>query len=330
MSSDVRSPVAWWRDPRVIAGAVVAVVVLVVVIGFVLSRGGDEEAAPTTTSTTPPTTAAPTTTTILDTFELPAELVSRFPDGSSAGVAPDAQLDEIEPTDGDVLKVTEDLDGVMFRGEEVEVAADGVTISNSYIVVTSLNSAVWNREGFADTTIENSTIVCEPPDGQDPGAAGVTGVATIVGNDISGCADGIKAGDGAVIEGNYIHDLGFGPDTHNDGIQIQAGENITITGNTIVTFTDDPETKQANAGVFAQSESGPIDNLVVSDNYVDGFGFSLRFNGDDVRNSKMTGNIIGPGAYWGALLVADGAEQAANNNVWRAENETTDGEVIEG
>jgi hypothetical protein len=269
------------------------------------------------TTTTEPTTL-PTTATVTEAPPAPA-----FPNASSTGVDADAALVLIESRDRPLI-VTEDLDGISYTGT-IEIGADDVTISNSRIVATTLNAAIWNRNGHSNVTVRDSTIICFREG--EPGAAGVAGIQNVLGNDISGCADGIKAGSGSLSRGNYIHDLGFGEATHNDGIQIQAGDDIRIVNNTIITYTDDPATKQANAGVFAQAESGPITRLTVANNFVDGFGFSLRIRGERLTGAKIVDNVIGLGHFFGALLVDGGAENPANNNLV-GNNYRPDGSLI--
>ncbi|MDY7105585.1 MAG: hypothetical protein S0880_30745 [Actinomycetota bacterium] len=310
--------------------------------GFATSRLGDNRrpdiAQPPEVSVTPlpqaPSSGPPierSTTTVAATVQATVPTSSTteaapepaFPNASSTGVDPDASLILVESRDRPLI-VTEDLDGISYTGN-IEIGADGVTISNSRIVATTLNAAVWNRNGHSNVTIRDSTIICFREG--EPGAAGVAGIQNVFGNDISGCADGIKAGGGAHIRGNYIHDLGFGEATHNDGIQIQAGDDIRIVNNTIITYTDDPAVRQANAGVFAQAESGPIRRLTIANNYVDGFGFSLRIRGERLSDSKIVDNVIGPGHFFGALLVDGGAENPANNNLV-GNNYRPDGSLI--
>ena len=82
--------------------------------------------------------------------------------------------------------------------------------------------------------------------------------------------DGINAsgGNGTVLD-CYIHDLGTTPGAHADGIQISLGNGWVIRGNNI------DLTKSANSAVFAATDFGSIDNLIIDGNWMDGGNYTV-------------------------------------------------------
>ncbi len=269
--------------------------------------GGDGAGNDTTGPTDPDgsTDSDGSTTTTVD----PVTVGSwRFPDASTTGVPEGTELRRLE-AEGPVLSLDRDLDGVVYEGAIV-IAAPDITIRNSRIVGTSRTAAIWNPEGHRGVTIVDVDVVCT---GSPPGSAGIAGAGlTIVRADISGCADGVGAGSGTTVADSYIHDLGFGEDTHNDGIQIGSGSDIRIMGNRIVQL--DNGRYQANAAVFVQDTFGPVDGVSIVGNKVDGFGFSLQLAGSRITGSRIVGNVVGAGHLFGPVLVTGGAEEEGQGN----------------
>ncbi len=85
------------------------------------------------------------------------------------------------------------------------------------------------------------------------------------------------------IEGNFINELTYWSNdpahsdgTHNDGIQVQGGENITIVGNTVVASAvtgsgsaPNPRGTHAGIGIMLQQNVAKLANVVVRRNWVD-------------------------------------------------------------
>jgi hypothetical protein len=268
-------------------------------------------------STTPPPKSEPPSTATTAT----APPAAQFPDAASTGVPEGTSLQPVPSSR--YWSLDHDVDGVEFTGMIV-VTKPNITIRNSRIIATEGVAGIWNRESHAGLVIENVDIVCT---GVPPTGAGVAGAnMTVQATDISGCADGIKAGPGSIIAGNYIHDLGFGDETHNDGIQIGDGEGVEIRGNSIVQV--DNGNRQANAAVFVQDTFDPVSGVSIVGNYVNGFGFTLRLSGRRITNSTIAGNVIGPDHLFGPVLLDGGAEDAANGNS-AVDNVRPDGSPID-
>lgn len=118
-----------------------------------------------------------------------------------------------------------------------------------------------------DTLSTNGAAAIQSLDVADP----IPGI-TMRRCDISGKADGIQVAATSLIEDCYIHDLvwaGTVPDnTHNDGIQIYAGD-LTVTGCYISVGAQAP---YSNSCMFFQGAD--IANVTVTDTYMSGGGYS--------------------------------------------------------
>lgn len=160
-------------------------------------------------------------------------------------------------------------------------------------------------------------------DMREPAGYGIIGATHLHHNDISGCADSIKLGTipGEIVEDNYCHHhaMGFssvhGGPTHNDGMQAQAGRSGVIRRNSVIgPFADggqgsgDPRTS-ANGGIFLKSDSGPVTDYDIYDNYVIGWGFCV-YCYNNVSRTKVYNNILGSGpgfANFGPLQLVGSA-----------------------
>jgi hypothetical protein len=293
--------------------------VLGLLVGVLIGRDDGESGLPatstsalppsTTATTAPPATTVPgTATTSPPTSQPPATGLDSFPNAANTGPEDDVRLAEAEE-DG-YWELDHDIENVEFTGTIVPTRGD-ITIRNVRIIVDNDVAGIFNRKDMPNVVVENVEIVCD--NGDDPAGAAVVNVAVLRRSDLSGCADGVKVGSNAIVEGNFIHDLYFGPETHNDGIQMQGGSDVVIEGNTIIQV--DNGERQANAAVFIQDASSEIRRVTVRNNYVDGFGFTLRLSGGDIYDSAIVGNVIGTSHLWGPVLLDKGAQEAAKGNV---------------
>ncbi|MCU1458700.1 MAG: Esterase [Actinomycetia bacterium] len=88
--------------------------------------------------------------------------------------------------------------------------------------------------------------------------------------------DGLKAHGNVLIENSWVHDMnefkglqyGAGGYSHNDGLQTSSGSNITIRGSRF-------ERTGFNSAIFIDADQGPIGNVLIENNFIDGGGFSL-------------------------------------------------------
>jgi hypothetical protein len=205
-----------------------------------------------------------------------------------------------ETTDSFTLTKGGVIENKIIYGDLKYKGSDNLLIKNCLLVggrhQSSYTSAIvdLNSTRSGVVTIQDSTIRARAPrDNRD----GITGYKyRAYRNDVSKTVDGFgafvvpsRAGTkdaDIVIAGNYVHNLGYTyrnqtahtDGTHNDGLQIQGGRNIKVTGNyfnmTSFTMPDggtNPNkpwligTNNANGvGVMVQDNTGAgIDNTVI-------------------------------------------------------------------
>lgn len=112
-----------------------------------------------------------------------------------------------------------------------------------------------------------------------------------------------------VVEGNWMYGLGYySPDpahsdnqTHNDVIQIQGGKNIRIVGNTLDAYfdqnvgtypTNGPDPRAlATIQITPNNRIGPIQGLVITDNWLNGGGISVSGTSSATQIFKSTSEL---------------------------------------
>jgi len=124
--------------------------------------------------------------------------------------------------------------------------------------------------------------------------------------------DGFKADSNVLIESCWVYHLGTGAGSHADGVQISSGSNITIRGN----FFDMPANVagyESNANVFAGPDFGPISNLVVEGNWLDGGNYTLFI---DATNVTVRDNLFGRDYNYGPSNMVGNSYTWTNNRWW--------------
>ena len=235
---------------------------------------------------------------------------------------------------GNYLRVTAGnatLDGVYVKGAVDYGGGGTLTVRNSII---EGNGGIWSpllvRAGHLDvrdTTVRWRPGAPPPGDGWGNGAIHGDATMTVIRCDISGTPDGIQNGPGnSTFEQNYIHDLariGAVPNnTHNDGIQMYGGPNLTIEYNRI--DLDGYDGTHQNAALFFQPDaSSPASNARIVGNYLEGGGYTLRLDGP-VPAAVVQDNTFGPlNGGFGYAYARGGATLA----VWSG-NVTTSGQTV--
>jgi hypothetical protein len=147
--------------------------------------------------------------------------------------------------------------------------------------------------------------------------AAILGVAKVKFCDISKFEDGIKLqGNDVCVEDCYIHDPLGAPEGHFDGIQVSgSNDRVSIQRNSI-TWKD-------TSCVFNKPDWGPVLNVTVKHNRLEGGGYRVYF---DARNYQVSGSLIEN------LLVAGGYDYAyisdSNANVQVSGNINQSGQAI--
>lgn len=275
----------------------------------------------------PATPAAPTTP---STASARDALVtgSYKPSASTTGVLSGTALKPYN-TGGADLVITKDgtvLDGLEIWGD-IKVKAANVTIKNSLLhggtAIPKSNTGVIdaNDSRVVNLVVKDSTITPSTPSYYRDGIVGHD--YTALRNHISRSNDGLgifnrPAGPAAAnvtAKGNYIHGLTYWSNdpahsdgTHNDGIQVQGGENILIAGNTVV---GDVVTGKGSAnpvrgmftttGMLLQQNTAKFKNVTVEKNYVDGGLTSITVDHSASKQSSieltLQNNYMGRNQY---------------------------------
>ena len=179
----------------------------------------------------------------------------------------------------------------------VIVRAKNVTITNSIVrggKAKGFATGLITDYGYQGLLITDTRIVPEFPSVWFDGIKGSGFTARRV--HISGGVDSIKIqGSNSIVEDSLLENTDYyandpqqgGTPTHNDNIQIQNGQNIHVTGNTI--------RGASNFAVLGAASKGNL-NLVVKDNWLDGGHCTLKLqvlNGW-AETATVTGNKFGP------------------------------------
>jgi hypothetical protein len=209
-----------------------------------------------------------------------------YPDSTITGVAATATLRRVpeEVSSGPGWHydtrgwVTVDGRGAVLRALEfrvpVEISAPDVTVSGCRILVTGEAWGVGLKHSINPKIVGN-TISSPAQDGPQRLAVGVKDVygdatgTQILGNDIFHTSTGVQVHEG-LVEGNYIHDLGFNIGDHLNGITSNGATTpMTIRGNTVLNPRD-----QADA-ISLFEDFGPEGNRRIEGNLIAGGSYTI-------------------------------------------------------
>lgn len=224
------------------------------------------------------------------------------------------------------------LDGVWIKGSVDYYGEGTLRIRDSLIEANGSSWAIiWGRSADGTLDISDSTVTW-PSDVPAPGPTWGTGAIngesrmTLVRNDISGTVDGVQqSGGNSLFQQNVIHDLrmfGIYPsNSHNDGIQLYGGPNVSVLYNHIELSGYDGT--HQNAAVFLSDDGEGFRTPQIVGNYLSGGGFTLRLE-EGITDAVVTDNEFGPVAGgFGYVALGPGATLAD----W-SRNATLDGEPV--
>ena len=194
-------------------------------------------------------------------------VASSSPTATNTGVPAGTTLKVVH---GDI-KVTQPgtvLNGLDVRGL-VKIQAANVTIKNSIIRGRTMNgpgALINNLGGFKNLVITDTELFPTVASPDTNGIYGYNFTATRL--NIHNVIDGIHiTGSNVLIEDSWIHDHKHylkdpnqgGSGSHDDSIQIQSGNNITVTGSRL--------TDSHSAAVQITQDRGRVSNFVYTNNY---------------------------------------------------------------
>jgi hypothetical protein len=217
-----------------------------------------------------------------------------FPDASCTGTLPNVARSSSGP-------ITTSRNGQVIENLNI---SGYIIVAHSNVVIR--NVKITNPGGTAVSNAEcgaNCNYVLE--DCELDGRGNTTGASavdfmnyTMRRCNIHGFGEGPGAVYDTVIEDNYMHDFGnfISTGAHQDGIQIEWGNNNVIRHNTIFMNVDG-----GNAAIVIGNQSGNRDNLV-EQNLVSGGGFAVYVGGvATLRNNRFSTAIWPNSGYWGPV-----------------------------
>jgi hypothetical protein len=128
--------------------------------------------------------------------------------------------------------------------------------------------------------------------------------------------DGLKHQGNGAVENCWVHHLGTEVGSHADGVQIMSGSGIVIRGN----YFDMPINQagsDSNSAVFIRTAFGPIDNIIIDANWMNGGNYtvySVGYKGVIPTRVRITNNRFGRDYRYGTLDTEGDA--IASGNVW--------------
>jgi len=205
----------------------------------------------------------------------------------------------------------------------VDVTGQNVVVRNNKITVSGETWGVALRHA-ANATVRNNEIGVTGMPRLMVGVKDIYGDSSgtqIIANDIANTSTGVQISQG-LIEGNYIHDMGYTAGDHLNGTTSNGGTTqLTIRGNTILN-----QYQQTDAISLFQ-DFGVEANRTITGNLVAGGGYTI-YGGDNQNfgktyNIKITNNrfstIYFPrGGYYGPYTAFDpnGAGNEFSGNIW--------------
>ena len=230
--------------------------------------------------------------------------------------------DNTGPSNPTLLKAYTGPMTITQNGAVIENAIinDQLTIEANNVVVRNFKITTGSAYGIRATSGKTGIII---EDGEISGATskGIWGEGLSarrlnihhIGND-GFYGDNL----GMTVENNWIHHLGTASDAHADGIQMRIGSNYIIRGNNFDMPKGVSGTK-SNSPVFAQSAEGPVNNVLIEGNWINGGNFGIHMD-DGVTGMVIRNNLWGNDCKYG-LISLNGGNPIWENNRWEATGE---------
>jgi cell wall-associated NlpC family hydrolase len=219
--------------------------------------------------------------------------------------------------------------GTVFAGYSVagtvDVTASNVTVKDDKITATGDGFGVAIRHA-SSTTIQDCDI-SSPSAGDGRLMVAIKDIygdasgTRVTGNNIWHTSTGVQIGSG-LIEGNYIHDMGFQDGDHLNGTTSNGSTTaLVIRHNTVFNSHDQTD------AISLFEDFGTEGNVLITNNLVAGGGYTIyggqNPGGPRAFNIRITDNrfatIYFPqGGYWGPVAAFDpsGPGNQWSGNVW--------------
>lgn len=220
------------------------------------------------------------------------------------------------PTNTGILQTTGGMtitqDGAVIENVRVygsvNIEANNVTLRNFIIDASGQPYAIRATAGKLGIVIEDGELI-------NVTSAHVYGggyTARRLNLHESG-GDGFKCTHDVLVEACWVHHIGTAPGAHADCNQTRAGSNFIFRGNNFDIPIDIGAPYKQNACQIIQTGDGPIDNVLLEDNWFNGGNFTIYFenklppagssrpNYGDPTNCRMINNRFGRNFRYGVL-----------------------------
>lgn len=224
------------------------------------------------------------------------------------------------------------LDGYLFTGNDLQVSGPGIIIRNCKFTSATYwplrvqgTSASW-AQVYDNTFVTGGGSQC---------SLMLTAYGVALRNDVSGSGDGIRAGDNATAQDNYVHDLYYSGSEHNDGIDFEGTNgNMIVQHNTVIV----KPTQTSCITVTRYSGTSAFSNVLVDNNLLSGAGYCIygpgttngATTGIKMTNNKFSKVLAGPNhpnyGFYGPL--AYGASAGGSGNVVSGNTDYESGAAI--
>ncbi len=223
------------------------------------------------------------------------------------------------PYDTNILKpigsMTITTDGAVIENIDltgrIKIEANDVTIRNFRIDATGTSYGVLTNSGHSRLLLEDGEIM-----NMSSAAILGTGFTALRLNIHNSGGDGFKVQSGTnptLVAYSWIHHLGTNEGAHADGNQSRSGANITFLYNNCDMPITDPSPYKSNACFMLQTAEGPLDNLTIKNNWLNGGNYTLYCAGTRLN---ITGNQFGRDYRYGIRNGCSNADTTWTGNVW--------------
>jgi hypothetical protein len=213
----------------------------------------------------------------------------------------------------------------------VDVTASNVTIKDDQIVTGGPVSFGVSIRHTSGVTVEDNTISgTNASSGRlQVGVKDIYGDSTglqVLNNNFSQTGVGVQIESG-LIQGNYIHNMGFIAGDHIDGINSDGGVTATLTINHNTIFDQINQTDAI--GLF--EDFGVQANRVVSDNLLAGGSYAIyagqnaggpATHGITITNNRISDIYFPHGGQYGPVAAYNSATTTWTGNTWDATGQT--------
>jgi hypothetical protein len=270
-----------------------------------------------------------------------------YPDATNTGVPAGTTLKQVpgQVTSGpgwsyntSTSTVTVTANGTTLSGLAItgtlQISASNVTVND--VKVTSSGNYGISLAHTKDVTIENSII-----SGRDATTGRVSyaiddvyGDSTgmiIKANNISDFRTAVQVSTGQV-DSNYIHDPGYVPGDHTNGIYVNGGtQSLMIWNNTI--FNSLGQTDAINLDAGTPGPAAPVANKTISDNLLAGGGYTIYGGAAStsptsniiIQDNRFAQNYFAKGGQYGPACYFD---PAGTGNKWSMNIWDTTGQAV--